>query len=133
MKVWAAQTGKRGELINLVYFGCFGSSKDLFTQMSDYLQTHYDLRHTVIITNSDGGSGYEANKFEGILGRYKSFDYCLDSYHVMKYVTGKLGFDKGFVRSGSDECEGLWLWAIDLDFWHGRICFRRWKTAWKSS
>ena len=109
-----SQTGKRGELINPVYFGCFGSSKDLFTQMSDYLQTHYDLRHTVIIANSDGGSGYEANKFEGILGRYKSFDYCLDSYHVMKYVTGKLGFDKGLLEAvrmsvKAYDCEQLTL------------------------
>lgn len=93
------QTGKRGELINPVYFGCFGTSKDLFHQMSDYLQTHYDLRHTVIIANSDGGTGYEANKFEEILGRHKSFDYCLDSYHVMKYITGKLGFDKGLLEA----------------------------------
>jgi hypothetical protein len=82
--------------------------------MSDYLQTHYDLRHTVIIANSDGGSGYEANKFECILGRYKSFDYCLDSYHVMKYVTGKLGFDKGLLEAvrmsvKAYDCEQLTL------------------------
>lgn len=62
--------------------------------MIDYLQAHYDLRQTIIVANSDGGSGYEADKFEEILGRYKSFHYCLDSYHVMRYVTGKLGFDK---------------------------------------
>lgn len=93
------RTGKRGELINPVYFGCFGTSKDLFHQMSDYLQTHYDLRNTVIIANSDGGSGYEAKKFEEILGRHKSFDYCLDSYHIMKYITGKLGFDKSLLEA----------------------------------
>ena len=88
------RSGKRPCLIHPVYFGCFGTSKDLFNQMSDYLQSHYDLRQTIIIANSDGGSGYEADKFEEILGRYKSFHYCLDSYHVMRYVTGKLGFDK---------------------------------------
>ncbi|WP_415669254.1 ISLre2 family transposase, partial [Streptococcus hyovaginalis] len=93
------RSGKRGELINPVYFGCFGTSQDLFKQMSDYLQMHYDLRHTVIVANSDGGSGYEAHKFEDMLGRHKSFDYCLDSYHVMKYVTGKLGFDKSLLQA----------------------------------
>lgn len=92
------RSGKRGELINPVYFGCFGTSQDLFKQMSDYLQMHYDLRHTVIVANSDGGSGYEAHKFEDMLGRHKSFDYCLDSYHVMKYITGKLGFDKSLLQ-----------------------------------
>ncbi|HEL2218851.1 TPA: ISLre2 family transposase [Streptococcus suis] len=91
--------GKRGELINPVYFGCFGTSQDLFKQMSDYLQMHYDLRHTVIVANSDGGSGYEAHKFEDMLGRHKSFYYCLDSYHVMKYITGKLGFDKSLLQA----------------------------------
>lgn len=93
------RTGKRGKLINPVYFSCFGTSKDLFKQMSEYLQSHYDLRNTVIIANSDGGSGYESDKFEEILGRHKSFDYCLDSYHVMKYLTGKLGFDKDLLQA----------------------------------
>ncbi|HEM2543032.1 TPA: ISLre2 family transposase [Streptococcus suis] len=93
------RSGKRGELINPVYFGCFGTSQDLFKQMSDYLQMHYDLRHTVIVANSDGGSGYEAHKFEDMLGRHKSFNYCLDSYHVMKYITGKLGFDKSLLQA----------------------------------
>ncbi|HEL1178806.1 DDE transposase [Streptococcus equi subsp. zooepidemicus SzAM60] len=93
------RVGKRGELINPVYFGCFGTSKDLFTQMKDYIQMHYDLRDTIIIANSDGGSGYEADKFEGLLGRYKSFTYCLDSYHVMKYLTVNLGFDKELLQA----------------------------------
>ena len=93
------RTGKRGQLINPVYFGCLGTSRDLFQEIGDYLQTHYDLRETIIIANSDGGSGYEASKFEEMLGRYKSFNYCLDSYHVMRYITGKLGFDKRLQKS----------------------------------
>lgn len=85
---------KRPKLINPVYFGCFGKSQDLFEQMSEYVQSHYDLRGSIIVANSDGGSGYEADKFETVFGRTKYFHYCLDSYHVMKYLTGKLGFDK---------------------------------------
>ena len=62
-----SRTGKRGGgqpgLFRL-FWGVVWT--DLFTQMSDYLQTHYDLNTMVIIANSDGGSG-EANKFECIL------------------------------------------------------------------
>ncbi|GFG47272.1 UNVERIFIED_CONTAM: ISLre2 family transposase [Streptococcus canis] len=86
--------GKRGSLNNPVYFGTFGSSHDLFQTLSDYLSEHYDLRETLIIANSDGGSGYESNRFEAILGRYRRYEYCLDSYHVMRQITGKLGFNK---------------------------------------
>ena len=78
----------RGSLINPVYFGSFGGNRDLFQSISDYLSEHYDLRETLIIANSDGGSRYESDKFETILERH------LDSYHVMRQITGKLGFDK---------------------------------------
>ena len=80
--------GKRGRLITLVYFG---TSQDLFQTIAAYLSEHYDLRETLIIANSDGGSGYESSKFEAVLGRY---EYCLDAYHVMRQITGKLGFNK---------------------------------------
>lgn len=86
--------GKRGSLINPVYFGTFGTSQDLFKMISDYLEDHYDLRDTVIIANSDGGAGYESIKFESILGRYNRYEYCLDAYHIMRQITGKLGFNR---------------------------------------
>lgn len=28
------------------------------------------------------------------VGRHRQFEYCLDSYHVMHQITGKLGFSK---------------------------------------
>ena len=65
----------RGSLINPVYFGSFGSSRDLFQSISDYLSEHCDLIETLIIANSDGGSGYESDKFETILGRYSRYEY----------------------------------------------------------
>lgn len=86
--------GNRGSLINPVYFGTFGTSRELFKTISDYLSEHYDLRDTLIIANSDGGSGYESDKFESLLGRHRQYEYCLDAYHVMRQITGKLGFDK---------------------------------------
>lgn len=88
------KVGNRKCLINPVYFGCFGTSKDLFEEIRSYLSTHYDLSRTIIIANSDGGSGYEADKFQSLGARRSLFEYCLDSYHVMRYLTGKLGFDK---------------------------------------
>lgn len=86
--------GKRGRLINPIYFGTFGTSQDLFQTIAAYLSEHYDLRETLIIANSDGGSGYESSKFEAVLGRYGRYEYCLDAYHVMRQITGKLGFNK---------------------------------------
>lgn len=88
------KVGNRKCLINPVYFGCFGTSKDLFEEIRSYLSTHYDLSRTIIIANSDGGSGYEADKFQSLGARRSLFEYCLDSYRVMRYLTGKLGFDK---------------------------------------
>lgn len=46
--------GKRGRLINPIYFGTFGTSQDLFQTIAAYLSEHYDLRETLIIANSDG-------------------------------------------------------------------------------
>lgn len=89
-----SRKGKRGSLINPVYFGTFGTSRDLFQMISDYLTGHYDLSETLIIANSDGGAGYESFQFESILGRHRQFEYCLDSYHIMRQITGKLGFNK---------------------------------------
>ena len=88
------RVGNRGHLINPVYFGTSGTSQDLFKQISIYLENHYDLRDILVIANSDGGSGYDSSKFEAILGRYAKFEYCLDAYHVMRQITGKLGFNK---------------------------------------
>ena len=84
--------GHRTILKNPVYFAVFGKSEDLFKVMSSYIQSHYDLSHSVLIANSDGGSGYEKSKFEDLCPGVKCFEYCLDAYHVMKQITMKLGF-----------------------------------------
>lgn len=90
------QEGKRTRLVSPVYFGTFGSSQDLFQMISDYVLEHYDLRQTIVIANSDGGSGYESNKFKDCLGQSRRYEYCLDSYHVMRRITGAIGFSKAY-------------------------------------
>ena len=47
--------------------------------MEEYFASHYDLSHTLVLSSSDGGSGYGKEVFDEIQ-EGKSF-FC-DHYHV---------------------------------------------------
>lgn len=45
-------------------------------------------------SNSDGGSGYEKDKFETIIGQTKRHEHFRDAYHVNRKIKERLSFDK---------------------------------------
>lgn len=58
------------------------------------IEKNYDLRNTIIVSNSDGGSGYEKEEFEAIIGQTKRHEHFKDTYHVNRKFKVRLSFDK---------------------------------------
>lgn len=100
---------KRHTLINKKIFSSLESSKDAFNQAAHYLNQVYDLKDTLVITNSDGGSGYEKDKFDTIIGYCHQHEHFRDAYHVNRKVKERLSFDK--------KLEGLMIKAIKKHDW----------------
>ena len=67
----------RRELVGAHYISDFEHRKAV-KAMTDYLSMHYDLSKTIVMSNSDGGSGYTAQVFEEILGRTKRHEHFRD-------------------------------------------------------
>ena len=67
-------------------FSSVESSQDAFKQAAHYLNQVYNLKDTIVVTNSDGGSGYEADKFESMDGYSKQHEHFRDLFHVHKKI-----------------------------------------------
>ncbi|MFL2080064.1 ISLre2 family transposase, partial [Marinilactibacillus psychrotolerans] len=65
-----------------------------FRRASAWIEATYNLRNTVIISNSDGGSGYEKDKFDSIIGKCARHEHFRDAYHVNQKIKQRLSFDK---------------------------------------
>ncbi|MDN6317949.1 MAG: ISLre2 family transposase, partial [Lactococcus lactis] len=85
---------KRLVLINSKMFESTVSSKDAFRRASLWLESIYDIRETIVISNSDGGSGYEKDKFNQIIGKCQRHEHFRDAYHVNEKIKQRLCFDK---------------------------------------
>jgi len=85
---------KRPELKNPLLFESTESSRKAFERAGKWLEKEYDLRNTIVISNSDGGSGYEQNKFDDIIGQTKRHEHFRDAYHVNRKIKERLSFDK---------------------------------------
>lgn len=92
------QHKKRTSLINPMCFSSVESSTHAFEQAAQYLNETYQLKETIVVSNSDGGSGYEASKFEMIIGYCKRHEHFRDRYHVNRKITDRLSFDKKMER-----------------------------------
>lgn len=57
---------KNGNRTELVGLRCFASTsrKELFAMAASYLHGHYDLSKTTVLSNGDGGPGYQFQDFE---------------------------------------------------------------------
>ena len=60
--------------------------------MMNYLQSMYDLTETVVISNSDGGSGYEKEVFDELSLGCLRHEHFRDSYHVHRKIKERLNF-----------------------------------------
>lgn len=85
---------KRHELIKPMAFFSVKSSQEAFEQAGVYLDQTYDLRQSIVISNSDGGSGYEADRFEDIIGMCRRHEHFRDKFHVHRKIKTRLSFDK---------------------------------------
>lgn len=79
-------------------FSSVESSQDAFKQAAHYLNQVYNLKDTIVVTNSDGGSGYEADKFESMDGYSKQHEHFRDLFHVHKKIKERLSFDKPMAK-----------------------------------
>ncbi|MBD3949895.1 ISLre2 family transposase [Tuanshanicoccus lijuaniae] len=87
------KVGGRTVLINARMITSMLSSRQLLKEVSFYIESHYKTNDTIIITNSDGGSGYEYDKFNHILGNRAAHEHFTDSYHVNQKIQKRLAHD----------------------------------------
>ena len=87
------QSTVRHKLRQASYFADFNRS-NVFEQAQEYLDLHYDLSESLVLTNSDGGSGYEQSAFEELVSGSKRHEHFLDKYHVNRKVKERLNFVK---------------------------------------
>ena len=66
--------------------------------MREYLERYFDLSQCLVLSNSDGGSGYEAAVFADMVDGCKSHEHFRDRYHVNEKIKQRLNFaDKDLV------------------------------------
>ncbi|MDN3168379.1 ISLre2 family transposase [Enterococcus faecalis] len=73
--------GQRKMTKNLKQFVGLGHQKTL-NHVENYLYRTYDMKNTVIVTNSDGGKGYSQKTFKSLLPVVKRHEHFLDRYHI---------------------------------------------------
>lgn len=83
----------RRELINPHYFTGLCRPK-VIERIARYLENHYDLRETIVFSNSDGGSGYEWDVFEELALGCLTHEHFRDSYHVNRKIKERLSLAK---------------------------------------
>lgn len=85
---------KRPELIHAKFFESTVSSHEAFKRASQWIEAHYNLRDTIVISNSDGGAGYRKSAFDQIIGQCKQHEHFRDQFHVNQKIKQRLYFDK---------------------------------------
>lgn len=83
------QNGKRRELAGAHYVSGY-SAKEARETLEAYLANNYDLRDTVVLSNSDGGAGYGKEAFDEILGKVKRHEHFRDRYHANRKLKERL-------------------------------------------
>ncbi len=85
-------SGKRKKLKNPIFVSSLKSAKDAWEKAAIYLGSHYDLKNTVVISNTDGGSGYRAEDCAMAIGVCKEHIHQVDRYHVHKKIKSRLSW-----------------------------------------
>lgn len=83
--------GQRSTLIHPYFISDLNRQKAQ-REMMHYLQANYDLRDTVVVSNSDGGSGYEKAVFDELALGCLRHEHFRDRYHVQRKVKERLYF-----------------------------------------
>lgn len=85
---------KRPVLKNSQLFESTVSSEEAFKRTSLWLEKTYDMRETIVLSNSDGGSGYGKDRFHQIVGQCQRHEHFRDTYHVNEKIKQRMHFDK---------------------------------------
>jgi len=83
----------RKELINYKEFVSMNRLK-AFKEIQEYIANHYHVKETVVLANSDGGSGFEEDMMRELVYEPQRFEYFLDAYHVNRKIKERLFFAK---------------------------------------
>lgn len=75
------QSGKRHQLINRHSITGLSHEK-VFDEARSYIDQHYDLRETCVLTGSDNGSGYSPKAFKELVPGAARWAHVLDGYHL---------------------------------------------------
>lgn len=81
----------RYELINPVFFFDISREK-AYQRISEYVYRNYKLKHTTVITNGDGGSGYTYQDFKDFAQSAKHHEHFIDRYHVHMKIESRMKF-----------------------------------------
>jgi Uncharacterised protein family (UPF0236) len=85
--------GNRTELINCHSVGSMNRKKAVKETLL-YIESTYDLSQTIVITNSDGGSGYEKEVFDEFAIGSLRHEHFRDIFHVHRKIKERLSFAK---------------------------------------
>ena len=89
-------TRSRNKCVNMYQSADF-NRKTAYQDMFKYLRTNYDLTDTIIITNSDNGSGYTYNVFYELTLGCKNHEHFVDKYHVNEKLIQRMSFCKEMI------------------------------------
>ncbi|HEY0222354.1 MAG TPA: UPF0236 family protein [Lactovum miscens] len=81
-----------------------------FEALENYLDQIYDLCETLIVSNSDEGSGYQKSDFDSLCGEAFCHEHFVDRYHVNKKIKERLKFVPELVK---DFQQALYVYTSD--------------------
>ena len=95
------KNGKRVSLRNPKVIMTTQPMEAFWKEVQTFTAHHYTLDHTQVVTNSDGGAGYTADKFQEAFSQsnYKVLNQ-LDSYHVFQGSNQALGAKQSEYKDG---------------------------------
>ena len=85
---------KVGNRTELTGRHCFSSldRKNLVEQVNRFIHNHYNLEETTVLSNGDGGAGYQCGDFAYMADGCKRHFHFLDRYHVNEKIRTRLSF-----------------------------------------
>lgn len=88
---------KQGKRTVLVGYHCFSGAdrKQLFAVVKAWLSNHYNLPEITVLSNGDGGAGYNFADFDDLVAGCKGHYHFRDRYHVNEKVRTRLSFCPG--------------------------------------
>lgn len=91
------KNGNRGKLKERYCFAGYDRNQ-VVRQMKNYLKGHYELSECLVLSNSDGGSGYGKGIFDEIAEGCRRHEHFRDRYHVNQKVKKRMSLAVPEVR-----------------------------------